>query len=86
VAVLDPARNLRPPHALLPVVALRGQDEVRRAVEAKAVKERMEAETYARKLREKPFYRFRRRQALGKAIARARAREKAALRLLDDAR
>ena len=43
----------------------------------------MDADVYARKLREKPFWRFRRRQALGKALADARLREQEAMRLLD---
>ena len=49
----------------------------------RALKARTDAETYARKLREKPFWRFRRRQALGRALADARRREEEALRLLD---
>jgi hypothetical protein len=56
---------------------------MRRAVEVRALKARTDAETYARKLREKPFWRFRRRQALGRALADARRREEEALRLLD---
>jgi hypothetical protein len=61
------------------------QDEVRRAIEASAQKARLDADTYARKLREKPFWRFRRRQAIGKALADARLREQEALRLLGEA-
>jgi hypothetical protein len=43
----------------------------------------MDADTYNRKLREKPFWRFRRRQALGKALADAERREHEAQQLLD---
>lgn len=60
------------------------QDEVRRAIEGQAVKARMDADSFARKLREKPFWRFRRKQAIGKALAKARAQEQEALRLLDE--
>jgi hypothetical protein len=58
-------------------------DEVKRAVEASAVKARMDADTYSRKLREKPFWRFRRRRVLGKAIADAQRREQEARRALE---
>jgi len=60
------------------------QDEIRRAIEGQAVRARMDADKYTRKLREKPFWRFRRRQEIGKALAKARARERDAQRLLDD--
>jgi hypothetical protein len=61
------------------------QGDVRRAIEASARKARLDADTYARKLREKPFWRFRRRQAIGRALADARLREQEALRLLGEA-
>ncbi len=60
------------------------QDDIKRAIEGQAVKARMDADAYTRKLREKPFWRFRRRQRIGKAIANARSREREALRLLDE--
>ena len=61
------------------------RDEVKAAILANAGMARMDAETYARKLREKPFWRFRRRQVLGKKLAEAKLREQEALRLLDAA-
>jgi hypothetical protein len=61
-----------------------GREEVRRAVEGQALKARLDAAIYERKLREKPFWRFRRRQAIGKALADARLREQEALALLGD--
>ena len=42
----------------------------------------MDADAYTRKLRGKPFWRFRRRQRIGQALAKARAQELEALRLL----
>jgi hypothetical protein len=56
-------------------------DDVKRA---SAVNARIKADAYARKLREKPFWRFRRRRALNKALVRAERREQDALRALDD--
>jgi hypothetical protein len=44
----------------------------------------MDADKYTRKLREKPFWRFRRRQAIGRLIVNAREREQEAVRLLDE--
>jgi hypothetical protein len=44
----------------------------------------MDADSYERKLREKPFWRFRRKQAIGKALDNAKEREQEALRLLDE--
>ena len=59
-------------------------DEVARAVAVAAIKARAEADTCAAMLREKPFWRFRRRQQLGRALADAREREQEAIRLLNE--
>jgi hypothetical protein len=56
-----------------------------RAIQASANHARMDAEAYERKLRDKPFWRFRRRQAIGRKIAEARLREQEALRALEEA-
>jgi hypothetical protein len=58
-------------------------DEVARAVAVAAVKARTEADTYARQLGQEPFWRFRRRQRLGRALAGAREREREAIRLMN---
>jgi hypothetical protein len=60
--------------------------EVERAIQAGANQARMDLEAYERKLREKPFWRFRRRRAIGRKIADARLREQEALRLLQEGR
>jgi hypothetical protein len=43
-----------------------------------------DADRFERKLRDSPFWRFRRRQDLGRALASARRREQAALSLLKE--
>jgi hypothetical protein len=67
------------------VVEPSGRAEVVRAIQASANQARMDAEAYERKLNQKPFWRFRRRQAIGKKIAEAKLREQEALRLLQEA-
>jgi hypothetical protein len=63
-----------------------GRTEVARAIQASADQARLDREVYERKLREKPFWRFRRKQAIGRKIAEARLREQEATRLLEDSR
>jgi hypothetical protein len=67
-------------------VERRERQNVRRAVEVSARKADTDADEYARKLQASPFWRFRRRQVLGRALADARSRAEAANRLLNDDR
>lgn len=57
-------------------------DQIRRSVTVTVLKARADAARFTDQLDEKPFWRFRRRQQLNKALARAEQRERAALRLL----
>lgn len=61
------------------------QEDIKRAIEGQALRARMDADKYRRKLREKPFWRFRRRQKIGRALSNARERELEAIRLLNEA-
>jgi hypothetical protein len=59
------------------------RDEVARAVAVAAVKARTEVDTYTEQLRDEPFWRFRRRQRLNRAVAGAKEREREAIRLMN---
>ena len=60
------------------------QEEIRRALEANAVKAQSDAERFAKRLEDKPFWRWRRRKLISKAMLHAEEREQAARRLLDE--
>ena len=59
-------------------------DASRRAIAVAVSKAMTDADRFERKLQDSPFWRFRRRQDLGRALASARRREQAALSLLKE--
>ena len=60
------------------------REEIRRALAANAVKARSDAARYAESLEDKPFWRWRRRKQISRAMLNAEHREQAALRLLSE--
>jgi hypothetical protein len=85
-AAVDRATPELPSLAHVPAsVGVPAQDyeDIDRTIAGQALRARLDATIYRRKLAEKPFWRFRRRRSIGRALADAELREVEALRLLE---